>query len=153
MQILGIRTAPASIRYAVLDWDGQDATFTNADGENKLDFPADIRSIEQKLHWLHQELERVLRQYPQIERIVIKANEYGRGGEKASSREAAYLDGIVLLLAGQRDLPVETKLYRNIGTRRNEVKNFAETRVGTSSRYWNEQMADAVAAAWSVREG
>jgi len=88
MMILGIRTSPTTVRYAVLDCNGASVSLVNADSENKLDFPADCRSIEQKLHWLHQELDWVLRQYPGIERIVIKANEYGRGGEKASSREA-----------------------------------------------------------------
>jgi hypothetical protein len=96
-------------------------------------------------------LDRVLRQYPGIERIVIKANEFGRGGEKVSSREAAYFDAVVLMTAGTRQLPVDVKLYRTIGTRRNEVKSFAETNVGATNRYWNEQMADAVSAAWSGR--
>lgn len=151
MMILGIRTSPTTVRYAVLDCNGAAVSLVNADSENKLDFPADCRSIEQKLHWLHQELDRVLRQYPGIERIVIKANEYGRGGEKASSREAAYFDAVVLMTAGTRQLPVDVKLYRTIGTRRNEVKTFAETNVGATNRYWNEQMADAVSAACSGR--
>lgn len=149
--ILGVRTAPTTVRYAVLDWDGTTASFVNADKENKLDFPSDCQNIEQKLHWLQQELDRVLRQHPGVKKIVIKANEYGRGGEKAASREAAYFDAVVLMVAGKKPLPVEMKLYRTIGTRRNEVKAFAETNVRRTSRYWNEQMADAVAAAWSGR--
>lgn len=151
MQILGIRTSTATVRYAVLDCNGAAVSLVNANSEHKLDFPADCQGIEQKLHWLYQELDRVLRQYSGIERIVIKANEYGRGGEKASSREAAYFDAVVLMTAGTRQLPVDVKLYRTIGTRRNEVKTFAETNVGTTNRYWNEQMAAAVSAAWSGR--
>lgn len=151
MMVLGVRTSPSTVRYAVLDCNGTAVSLVNADLENKLDFPADCRSIEQKLHWFQQELERVLRQYPGIERIVIKANEYGRGGETAASREAAYFDAVVLMTAGTRQLPVAVKLYRGIGTRRNEVKTYAEINVGTTNRYWNEQMADAVSAAWSGR--
>lgn len=151
MMLLGIRTSPTTVRYAVLDYNGATVSLVNAASENKLDFPADCRSIEQKLHWLYQELDRVLRQYPGIERIVIKANEYGRGGEKTSSREAAYFDAVVLITAGTRQLPVGVKLYRMIGTCRNEVKSFAETNVGVTTHYWNEQMADAVSAAWSGR--
>ena len=149
MMILGVRTSPTTVRYALLDCNGAAVSLVNADSENKVDFPADCRSVEQKLYWLHQELVRVLRQYPGIERIVIKANEYGRGGEKAASREAAYFDAIVLMTAGTRQLPVAVKLYRTIGTRRNEVKGFAAGKVGSTNRYWNEQMADAVSAAWS----
>lgn len=153
MVILGVRTSPTTVRYAVLEYNGAAVSLVNADLENKLDFPADCRSIEQKLHWLHQELDRVLRQYPGIGTIVIKANEYGRGGETAASREAAYFDAIILMTAGTRQLSVDVKLYRTIGTRRNEVKAFAENKVGKTNRYWNEQMADAVSAAWSGRNG
>jgi len=149
--VLGIRTSPTTIRYAVLDCSGTAVSLVNANSENKLDFPAHCQSIEQKLYWLHQELNRVLRQYPNIERIVIKANEYGQGGEKASSREAAYFDAVVLMTAGTRQLPVDVKLYRTIGTRRNDVKSFAKANVGVTNHYWNEQMADAVSAAWSGR--
>jgi hypothetical protein len=149
--ILGIRTSPTTVRYAVLNCNGVTGSLVNAESENKLDFPADCRRVEQKLHWLHQELSRVLRQYPVIEKVVIESNEYGRGGEKASAREAAYLDAIILLTAGSLQLPVEMTLYRTIGTRRNEIKTFAETNVGKTNRYWNEQMADAVSAAWSGR--
>ena len=149
MQVLGIRTAPATIRYAVLNWDGTTASLINADTENKLDFPADCQSIEQKLSWLYQELKRVLRQHADIETIVVKANEYGRGAEKAASREAAYFDAVALLVAGERRIPVEMRLYRAIGTKRTEVKAFARTNVGATISHWNEQMADAIAAAWS----
>jgi len=152
MQILGIRTAPGKVRYAVINWNGTTASLVNSKTENKLNFPADCRNIEQKLYWLLQELERILRQSPGIGKIVIKANEYGRGGEKSASRKAAYFDAVVLMVAGKKPLPVDVKLYRTIGTRRNEVKTFAQAKVGSTTRYWNEQMADAVAAAWSGRE-
>lgn len=151
MMILGIRTSPTTVRYAVVDCNGATVSLVNSDSENKLDFPAVCQSIEQKLHWLHQELDRILRQYPTIEKIVIKANEYGRGGETTSSREAAYFDAVVLMTAGTRQIPIDVKLYRTIGTRRDEVKTFAETKVGVTNHYWNEQMADAVSAAWSGR--
>jgi hypothetical protein len=121
----------------------------NACAENKLDFPAEYSGIEEKLHWLHQELDRILRKNTNIEKIAVKMSEYGHGGETASSREAAYFDAIILLSAGSRQLPVTLKLYRAIGTKRNYVKTFAEEHVGKTERNWNEQMADAVSAAWS----
>ncbi len=151
MQILGIRTSPSSVRYAIIDWDGTAARLLNASGENKLDFPAGKTTIASKLHWLREELNRVLRQNPEVTRMAIKCNEYGRGGEKATSREAAHLDAAALIVAGERLLPVEMLLYRSIGTKRDEVKGFAETNVGRVDPYWNEQIADAIAVAWATR--
>lgn len=148
MQILGIRTSPTTVRYAILNWDGTTASLLNSNGENKLDFPVGCQKIQEKLHWLNQELERVLRQYTGIEKIVIKINEFF-GKEKMASREAAYFDAVILMVAGKRRLSADRKLYRAIGTRRNEVKIFAQKHVGCTTRYWNEQMADAIAAAWS----
>ena len=147
MQILGIRTAPTLIRYAVVELDAGTVSLRNASSENRLVFPADICLVAEKLLWLQQELDRVLRQNPEVVRIVIKANEFSRRGETGASREAAYYDAIVFLVAQQRGLPVETVLYRTIGTRRTEVKGFSEQHVSQTSSYWNEQMADAVAAA------
>lgn len=150
--ILGLRTAPAMVRYALVEWDGLTARLVNADEENRLVFPADCQRIEQKLHWLSQEIERVLRQHTNIDRIAIKTNEYGRGGESATTRDAAYLDAVIYTIAGKKPLPIDSKLYRSIGTRRDEVKDFAATNVGVTNRNWNEQMADAVAVAWSIRD-
>ena len=109
MKILGIRNAPTTVRYAVVDWDGTAATLVNATDENKLSFPAGLNSFEQKLHWLHQELSRVLRQQPGIERIAVKTSEFGRGRQSSASREAAYMDAVALLLAGENGLPAVTK--------------------------------------------
>jgi len=151
MQILGIRTSPSTVRYAIFDWDGTSGRLLNAGGETKLDFPADKTTIATKLHWLREELNRVLRQNPGVTKMAIKCNEYGRGGEKASSREAAHLDAAALMVAGERMLPVEMLVYRSIGTKRDEVKAFAETNVGRVDPYWNEQIADAIAVAWATR--
>jgi hypothetical protein len=153
MKILGIRTSPSTVRYAILEWDGEVARFINTNGENKLDFPSGFDEVGKKLDWLYKELERIFRQTPNIDRIVIKASEYGRGGETAASRQAAYFDAIVYMSAAQRAIPCTSVLYRSIGTRRADVKTYAEEHVGPSSSHWNEQMADAIAAAWSGREG
>ena len=153
MKVLGLRTSPSSIRYAVLECDSTAVTFINANGENKINYPPGITDLYKKLQWLHQELDRVIRRHPSIEVILIKVNEFGRGGESGVSRESAYLDAIGLLVAAEHNLPAETKLYRSIGTKRAEVKSFAETRVGKSEKYWNDQMADAVAVALSGCKG
>jgi hypothetical protein len=151
MQILGIRTAPTTVRYAVLDWDGHTARLINAASENKLDFPADKTTTAAKIHWLREELLRILRQNPQVNRIALKTKEYGPRPESASAREAAYYDAAALIVAGEKSLPVSLFLYSNMGTKRAEVETFAETNVVRVDPYWNEQIADAIAAAWSAR--
>jgi len=151
MQILGIRTAPSTVRYAIIEWDGHSASMLNSTGEHKLDFPADKSNIATKVHWLREELLRILRQNPRIERIAIKTNEYSRRGETSACREAAHLDAAALVVAGEKALPVKMLLYTSIGTKRDEVKTFAETNVGRADPYWNEQIADAVSAAWATR--
>jgi Holliday junction resolvasome RuvABC endonuclease subunit len=151
MQILGIRTASSSVRYAVVEWNGQDAVLVNADTENKLDFPADSQETEQKLLWLHGELERILRKYPDVSRVAVKMNEYVR--EKKTTRPSTHMDGVAMLTAMQADKLVCSLLYANIqqGMGSKKVQVFAEANVGRSSKYWNVQMADAVAAAWTWR--
>ena len=76
MQILGIRVSPSTIRYAILDWDGQIAEFINKDRENKIEFPANICSRGEKLNWFYQELERIHSLYPNIKVVGIKEGEY-----------------------------------------------------------------------------
>ncbi|MES2658327.1 MAG: hypothetical protein V4689_06895 [Verrucomicrobiota bacterium] len=151
MQILGLRTSPSTVRYAIVEWDGQDARLLNANSEHKLDFPADKVTIAAKVHWLREELIRILRQNPQVCQIALKTNEYSRRGESSASREAAHLDAAALIVAGEKSLPIRMLLYTSIGTRRAEVKSFAESNVGQLAPYWNEQIADAVAAAWTTR--
>ncbi len=151
MQILGIRTSSITVRYAIVEWDGQNARLVKADTENKLDFPADHQEIEQKLFWLHGELERILRKYPEVSKVAIKMNEFMR--EKKITRPSTHMDGVVMLAAKQNDKRVATLLYANIqqGMGSKKVQAFSESNVGRSSKYWNVQMADAVAAAWTRR--
>ena len=152
MKVLGIRNAPQKLRYAVMNWDGQRATLVNSSLENMLVLPASITSLKDQIFWLYQELERVLRHHSIIDKIAIKPNEYRPGRESAASRSAAYFDAIVFLIAGKYNIPIESKLYRQIGTNRGEVREFAELNVGRTDTYWDDQMADAIAIAWAVKE-
>ena len=152
MQILGIRTASRCIRYAVVDWNGQVASLTNATNENRLVFPASDKEISQKIYWLHSELGRIYRIYPKISKVAIKMNEFFQ--EKMTTRYSTHMDGVAILSAMQRGKIVRNLLYANIkqGMSSNKVKDFAETNVGKSDTYWDNQMADAVAAALTVIE-
>lgn len=151
MKILGIRNSAKQFRYAVLFWDGENTLLLNADTENLIKMPVGIKEYTQKLHWLYQEIDRIVRQNPDISCIALKSNEYGRG-ETASLRLAAYLDAVVYLVAGQHNLPLTSKLYRQIGTNKSSVVKFSEDNVGKTQSNWNGQMADAVAVGWSLIE-
>ncbi len=153
MQILGIRTSSKCVRYAVLEWDGENALFVNAELEHKLVFPAEYGAdgIDYKLEWLYSELDRIYRLYPDIQKVAIKMNQYGM--EKKPARYSTNMDGVVMLSAKQNGKQVKTFLYTSIekGMSSSKIKDFSESIVGRSGKYWDNQMADAVAVAWRWR--
>lgn len=154
MQIIGIRASAQEIRYAVLEKNSDgNIIFINKDTEHCLRYPATIQEIEDKLLWVKQEFERIFRQHLLIGKIVIKINEY-TGTETGAKRETSYLDAIILLLASEKNIPVQRKLYSQIGTTSKQTKEHAESRVGKTDKYWNTTMADAINCAfWEERRG
>ena len=82
--------------------------------------------------------------------VAIKTSEYARSDTK-STRLASYLDAAVLLAAKDANIPVRTRLYSQIGAKRIDVKERAESKVGVTNKYWNEQVADAIMVALAVR--
>jgi hypothetical protein len=150
MKVLGICTAPKQLRFALLDIDGADVDFLNQDPENLIKVPAGVTEIEDIVHWQKSGIDRILRQNQDIDLIAIKTSEYARSDTK-STRLASYLDTAVLLAAKEAHIPVCTRLYSQIGAKRANVKERAESRVGSTDKYWNEQIADAVMVAWGLR--
>jgi hypothetical protein len=151
MKVLGIRVTPQVARYAIVDYDDGVAIFINHDSENRLDFPAALSTIAEKSRWLYMELDRIFPQYPDLEQIIVKENEYG--GETKKRRESTYLLGVVFLIAAQRNISSRPVLYTQLKTNGGHVKEFAETNIGRSSQYWDTQIADAVAATWIAKGG
>ena len=152
MRILGIRVSPSTVRYAILDWDGESAAFVNQTGENKIDFPANANSRGEKLRWLYQELDRILTLHAGIEMVGIKEGEY-KSNETSAKREKASLEGIIQYWAFQNNLPVETKIYGGIkDVKSKDALEFCEANFGRSKTYWTKDMADALLAAWALRE-
>tara|TARA_B110001469_G_C9631329_1_gene315848 strand:- start:1520 stop:1981 length:462 start_codon:yes stop_codon:yes gene_type:complete len=152
MQILGIRNSTTCIRYAVVNWDGKNATLVNASDESRLNFPAATEEIADKLVWLKAELEGIFRKYPDIKHVAIKMNQFGM--EKMANRHSTHMDGAVMLVSQLNDKTASTLLYANIekGMSSKKIQTYSEDKVGRSSKYWNPQMADAIAAAWTRRD-
>ena len=125
----------------------------NKDDENRLNFPAATEDMPEKLLWIKTELDRIFRKYPGINHVAIKMNQFGT--EKMANRNSAQMDGAVMLVSQLNGKPVGTLIYANIekGMSSKKILDFAESKVNRSSKYWNAQMADAVAAAWTRRDG
>lgn len=151
MKILGIRTAPQQLRYALIETDGNTCTLVNASTENSLKLPAALTKPEEQLKWVKDELSRIIRQNTDIERIALKVPEFV-GTKNSSSRFGDYLDAMVLLGAAEAEIPIATRLYSQMATKRADVKRHAEERVGKTVAAWNDQMADAIIAAWILRK-
>ena len=145
MKILGIRSAPKQVRYALVEYDGTACTLLNAGSENTLKIPASITSVEEQLCWVKNELSRIIRQNPDISIVALKVPEF-TGRQSSTSRLGDYLDAMALLAAAEAAKPIVTKTYSQMATKRAEVEAHAEHRVG------NHQMADAVAVAWMARK-
>ena len=151
MKILGIRSAPRLLRYALIETDGNTCTLLNANTENSLKLPASITRTEAQLKWVKDELSRIIRQNNDIEKIALKVPEFA-GSKNSSSRLGDYLDAMILLSAAESEIPITTKLYSQLATKRADVKRHAEERVGKTAAAWNDQMADAIIAAWMLRK-
>ena len=150
MKILGFRSTPKLVRFALVDWDGTKATLLNASSDNRLVYPAGSKAIEQHLLWLWAEIDRILYQHSDVSKVVVKVSEYGKS-ESKSSRATAYSDALILLACAKANIPVRTKVYASLKTKSANVLSFANMNVGKTSVYWDKPMADAVAAAWSER--
>lgn len=151
MSTLGLRASAQEIRYAILEnnVDGS-ISFVNQTTENRIKYPATIETVEDRLHWVKSEIDRILRVNPNIERIYIKMNEYGT--ETSAKRETTYIDSIFLLSAKEHNIPIKRRLNTQIGSTSSKAKEYAETRVGKTDKYWNNSIADAILVAyWGLK--
>lgn len=152
MKVLGIRTAPKQLRFALLDFYGNSIDFLNQNSEHIIKVPAGVTEVEDIIHWQKSEVDRILRQNQGVDLVAIKTSEYARRDTK-STRLASYLDAAVMLASKDVNIPVCTRLYSQIGANRTNVKERAESKVGSTDKYWNEQIADAIMVAWALRGG
>ncbi len=132
MKILGIRNAPQQLRYAIVESTGGVCSLINGNSENLIKKPAGITEDCDQLKWIKDELHRIIRQTPNLDLIALKVPEFA-GSKTASARHGDYLDAIVLLVAAEANIPVITKLYNQMATKRSDVTRHAEDRVGKTS--------------------
>lgn len=153
MKVLGVRASAQEIRYAILEKNADgDIVFLNQNSEHRLKYPATAVTISEKLLWVKGEFDRILRQVQDIDRIIIKTNEYA-GTETSAKRETTFVDAICLLSAAEHNIETERKLNSQIGSSASKAKEYAEQRIGKTEHYWNSTMADAILAAfWEVRK-
>jgi Holliday junction resolvasome RuvABC endonuclease subunit len=150
MKIIGFRCSPKCVRYALVDMDGNTGTLLNAGTENRFLYPAGMDELDDRLVWLYSELERLFHQHKDIDRAVVKANEYLV--EKKATRSTNYADAVIVLACAKHGVPVEPRTYGKLGTTSGKAQDHAEHRVGRTDTHWDRQMADAVIAAWSGRK-
>jgi len=148
IKIIGVRASAQEIRYAILERNSDGSIlFLNKDTEHCLKYPVSLKNVEEKLYWVKQEFNRIFRQNGGIEKIIIKMNEY-TGFENSTTRETSYVDAVILLIAAENNIPVERKIYSQIGTISKQTKEHAESRIGKTDKYWNNTMADAINCAF-----
>jgi hypothetical protein len=147
--VLGIRNSPKCVRYAILEHSQNGVVFKNRDSiNNTLEFPKS-KTDYTKLEWLYEELKIIQNKYQDISEVVIKTNEYGQR-DKAALRSTAYLDAVVMLFFTQKKIPVESKVYRSLGSKSVDVLMQAESLVRKMDSKWDKQIADAIVAAHSL---
>ena len=153
MKVLGLRASTQEIRYAILEKDAQNSkiTFVNQHSENRLKYPQIYTKLADRLLWVKDEIDRILRNHTDIRKIIVKTNEFV-GSENKSKRETSYVDAIFLLCAAEHGIPIERKLYSQIGASSKKAQESSESLVGRTASQWNKTIADAILAAnWGIK--
>ena len=148
MKAIGIRVIPDGVRYAIVEYNGNGFTLINESGESRLIYPSAPSTLSEKVNWLCRELERVKREFNDIEKVCVKTNEYTQRDTKGK-RQSAYVEGAILLFCGQKNIPIDFKTYTSLGANNKNVKSQAQDRVGRTQQYWDTKIADAVLVAWN----
>lgn len=146
MKIIGFRSSTKGLRFAILERTSNGIECTNLGSENELKIPTNISSFEDQIHWMNEEIERIFRQNPDIDKAVIKSPEYF-GSDSITKRITNYFDALIFLNAKKFNKPVDAKIYKQIGVKRTGVKAKAESVCGVTSKKWDEQIADAICIA------
>lgn len=148
MKAIGVRVDPKMTRVAIVQRVGTTYTLLNSNTESRLTYPVDDSGTDDKVLWLFREMERLHREHNDVVMVCIKTNEYNFK-ETKRKRLSSYLEAATMLYWRQRSIPVAIYTYASLGTRKSDIKDYAERSVGRTMKYWNTQIADAIIAAWT----
>lgn len=146
MKVLGIRNSPTKIRFCILDGDKTKFTFSNQNGENKIDMPKSLKTEAEIYLWVKSEFKRIFDKYGPFDHMAIKQNE-NVSTRYSSVRPVMFLDCIATMVAIENNTPFSSHIYNSLGTKSKEVISFVESKVSKTTKNWDAQMADAIAAA------
>lgn len=146
MKAMGVRVGRQRTRVAIVRRDKDGYTLLNSDAASRLAYPADLTGPDDRVLWLFDEMERLHHENPDLDVVCIKTNEYG--ADTKAKRESAYLEAATMLSSRRHSVPVTSRTYVSLATRKANVKAHAEQRVKRTDKYWDTQMADAIVAAW-----
>lgn len=150
MKLIGFRNSTTSLRYAVMEIEKDHIAFLNASDEHCIKYPKEIEDSAKKLEWLFDETCRILRKHPDTACCAIKVSEYGRV-EKKSSRFTSHADAVTMLACAKGNKNIFDYVYSQLPTSSAKVKDYSESLAGRSDKYWDAQIADAIAVAYATR--
>lgn len=150
MKLIGFRNSTTSLRYAVLEQTDDNLSFVNSDSEHTIKYPTEYEDGPEKLNWLYDEVCRIFRKNSDIHSCGIKINEFGRS-EKKVTRFTAHADAITTLACVKSGHSITEFLYSQLPTSSAKVKAYSEKLAGKTDKYWDTQIADAIAVAYAVR--
>lgn len=150
MKLIGFRNSTTSLRYAVLELADDNLSFVNSGSEHVINYPTEYEDGPEKLNWLYDEVCRILRKNSDIYSCGIKVSEFGRP-EKKATRFTAHADAITTLACVKSGHSIAEFLYSQLPTSRAKVKEYSEKLAGKTDKYWDAQIADAIAVAFAVR--
>ena len=108
-----------------------------------------MKDTAKKISWFRTELERIFEANNDILVVALKVNEnvqtrYDR------VKETAYLDAVAHLTAEERNIPIQCFQYNKLpGTSKTIAAKMSEA-YKPSDMHWDQQIADALAAAAAV---
>lgn len=146
MKILGIRNSPTKIRFCIIDGDKMTFSFSNYNGENKIDMPKSLKTEAEIYQWVKSEFQRIFDKYGPFDHMAIKQNE-NVPTRYSSVKPVMFLDCLAIMIAIENNTPFSSHIYTSIGTKSKEVVSFVVSKVTKSTTNWDSQIADAVAAA------
>lgn len=146
MKILGIRNSPKVIRFCILEGNATSFTFSNVNGENKIDMPKSLKTEAEIYQWVKSEFSRLFDKYGPFDHMAIKQNE-NVPTRYSSVKPVMFLDCIACLVAIDNNTPFTSHLYTSLGTKSKEVIQHVESQVSKSNTHWDGKIADALAAA------